>query len=111
MDHIHDIQALFIHKEEHYFCVRRFDNSPDYFFIIDSLSYNKHRIIQRSCIYDYINYLYERHALIYVPVCANILQMETISSDSLISLFHPLPICQADKIHFSVKQSRNFVFD
>jgi hypothetical protein len=111
MDNIRDIQALFIYKKEHYFCVRRFDSSLDYFFIIDSLSYKKHRIIQRSRIHDYIDYLHQCDALIYVPVCADILQMETISSDSLISLIHALPICEADKIHFSVNQSRNFLFD
>jgi hypothetical protein len=35
IQHIFDIQALLIHKEDHYFCLRRFDNNVDCFFIID----------------------------------------------------------------------------
>ncbi|CAF3435365.1 unnamed protein product, partial [Rotaria socialis] len=30
--HINDVQALFIHHNDHYFCARRFDSMQDYFF-------------------------------------------------------------------------------
>ncbi|CAF4773938.1 unnamed protein product, partial [Rotaria sp. Silwood2] len=58
-NHIHDVQALFVHQHDHYFCVRRFDSTPDYFFIIDSLTPNIHKTIPRHRINDYFKYLYE----------------------------------------------------
>jgi hypothetical protein len=37
LDNIQQLQALLIHRDDHYFCLRRFNKTLDYFFIIDSL--------------------------------------------------------------------------
>jgi len=111
IDNIYNVQALFIHHNDHYFCLRRFDSTLGYFFIIDSLKPNKHRIIQRNHILNYINYLEELNALIYVPVSADIVQLETISSDLLCSSIHPLSICEADKVGFTITNDRQLIFD
>ncbi|CAF4342879.1 unnamed protein product, partial [Rotaria magnacalcarata] len=73
-NHIFDVQALFIQQADHYFCARRFDNCPDHFFLINSLTYDKHKKIQRNRINDYIDYLHEHDSCVYVPVCANIIK-------------------------------------
>ncbi|CAF4197391.1 unnamed protein product, partial [Adineta steineri] len=110
INHIHDVQAFFIHKGNHYFCVRRFDNTVDYFFIIDSLSPNMHKTIPRNRILDYIEYLSKNDGLIYIPVSAHLLQMHSIPSDLLHSVLHPLPTCDADQVVFTVNERTNFTF-
>ncbi|CAF0877342.1 unnamed protein product [Adineta steineri] len=110
MNNIHDVQAFFIHKGNHYFCVRRFDNTADYFFIIDSFSPNMHETIPRNRILDYIEYLRKNDGLIYIPVSAHLLQMHSIPSDLLHSVLHPLPTCDADQVVFTVNERTNFTF-
>jgi hypothetical protein len=83
--HIIDIQALFIHQDDHYFCVRRFDTNADYFFIIDSLRPVNHKTIKRHQIYDYVDSLHQCDCSIYVPVARNIAHMEPIGSNLLFS--------------------------
>lgn len=108
IDNIYNVQALFVHQRDHYFCLRRFDSTPDYFFIIDSLRPHRHHTIERNAIKNYIKYLEEKHSSIYVPVCTDILNQQTISPDLLLSLIHPLPICLADEIILDVNCSINF---
>ena len=110
-NHIHDVQALFIHKHDHYFCVRRFDKTTDYFFIIDSLRPNRHETIKRNLIHEYIKYLHKHNNSVYIPVCIDILQTEIIPSDLISSLIHPLPICEADRIVLTVNDATNFIFN
>ena len=76
VNNIQHIQALFIYKNDHYFCVRQFDKTLDYFFIIDSLHPHGHNKIKKSRIHEYIEYLYDNNSSVYVPVCANMLQSE-----------------------------------
>ncbi|CAF4440570.1 unnamed protein product, partial [Rotaria sp. Silwood2] len=109
-NHIHDVQALFVHQHDHYFCVRRFDSTPDYFFIIDSLTPNIHKTIPRHRINDYFKYLYECDSSIYVLLRGDMLKMETISYESLLSSIHPLPTCVADELALTVNESTNFIF-
>ncbi|CAF3345272.1 unnamed protein product [Rotaria sp. Silwood2] len=109
-NHIHDVQALFVHQHDHYFCVRRFDSTPDYFFIIDSLTPGIHETIPRHRINDYFKYLYECDSSIYVPLRGDMLKMETISYKSLLSLIHPLPTCVTDELVLTVNESTNFIF-
>ncbi|CAF4422142.1 unnamed protein product [Rotaria sp. Silwood2] len=109
-NHIHDVQALFVHQHDHYFCVRRFDSTPDYFFIIDSLTPNIHKTIPRHRINDYFKYLYECDSSIYIPLRGDMLKMETISYESLLSSIHSLPTCVADELVLTVNESTNFIF-
>ncbi|CAF2046319.1 unnamed protein product [Rotaria magnacalcarata] len=109
-NHIFDVQALFIQQADHYFCARRFDNCPDHFFLINSLTYDKHKKIQRNRINDYIDYLHEHDSCAYVPVCANIIKMEIIPSDLIDALIHPLPTCLADTMIFTHSHIENFIF-
>ncbi|CAF3963484.1 unnamed protein product [Rotaria sp. Silwood1] len=109
-NHIHDVQGLFVHQNDHYFCVRRFDSTPDYFFIIDSLTPGIHKTIPRHRINDYIKYLHECDSSIYVPLRGDIFKIETISYESLLSLIHPLPTCVADELVLTVDESTNFIF-
>ncbi|CAF2149878.1 unnamed protein product [Rotaria magnacalcarata] len=96
--HINDVQALFIHHNDHYFCARRFDSMQDYFFVIDSLKPTKHKAIHRNCVNDYIKFLDDEGSSLYVPVCCTIFKMENTPTDLMFSLIHPLPSCLADEI-------------
>ncbi|CAF3453929.1 unnamed protein product [Rotaria socialis] len=107
ISHIHDVQALFIHQNDHYFCLRRFNGSLDYYFIIDSLRPKKHQTIHRNRIHDYIKYLDEHDSSIYVPVCSNIFKMENIPPDLLFSMIHPLSTCPADELALILNHTRN----
>jgi hypothetical protein len=69
--HINDVQALFIHHNDHYFCARRFDSMQDYFFVIDSLKPTKHKAIHRNCVDDYIKFLDDEGSSIYI--CTRVL--------------------------------------
>ena len=111
IDNLYNVQSLFIHHNDHYFCLRRFDSTLEYFFMINSLQPNEHKTIRRAQIHNYINYLQELNALIYVPVSADIVELETISSDLLLSSIHPLPICEADKVVFTISNDRDLIFD
>jgi len=110
IENIYDIQALLNHKANHYFCIRRFDRTPDYFFIIDSLNHIIHRTVPRSRIKEYINNLQIHNSSIYVLVKSNSLQIEPLSIDSIRLFLHPLPICEADGFVFNVQSTRHFDF-
>lgn len=111
MKNIEFVQSLFIYQADHYFCVRRFDGTPNYFFIIDSLKPSLHQTIKQEEIRQYINYIHEYNGSIYIPVSACILQMETICSEVLYSAMRPLPISEADKITFKLNEDRAFCFN
>ncbi|CAF1487611.1 unnamed protein product, partial [Adineta ricciae] len=81
MNNIEFAQGLFIHQTDHYFCLRRFDSTPHYFFIIDSLKSSHHQTIKQEQIREYINYLHQHNSSIYIPISGDILYMEIVSSE------------------------------
>ena len=60
------VQAFLIQENNHYYCLRRFRLTEDYFIKIDSKSSRCHELIPRNDISKYINDLLRKSANIFV---------------------------------------------
>ncbi|CAF1406834.1 unnamed protein product [Adineta steineri] len=66
LSNIHKVQALIIQQNYHYYCLRRFRLTKDYFFKIDSKFPLNHEPIHREQILNFIRALLAKHSTIYV---------------------------------------------
>jgi len=65
---IENVQVLLIQQDYHYYCLRRFRLTKDYFFIIDSQHPFHHEPIHRQNILNFLGTLLEGGASIYVAI-------------------------------------------
>jgi len=97
LSNITNIQALIIQQDYHYYCLRRFELTKDYFFIIDSKNPMFHQPIQRDNILNYFATILLLRGNIFVLMkrISDTDQNEICENDITTALW-PLPQAPAD---------------
>ena len=103
LSHIESIQAILVHEDYHYYCLRRFRSSQQYVFRIDSLHPAAHKPIHQRNFINYLHCLLECGANLYVVFhhCPGESE-ENISLDTIQARLWPLPDAPADAQSFTV---------
>lgn len=94
---IEHIQAILIHEDYHYYCLRRFRVTEEYFFKIDSKHPMNHQTIHRRDILTYLRTLLELQCNIYVVIQGISEEINgQVSSDNIQRRLWALPEASAD---------------
>ncbi|CAF4168613.1 unnamed protein product, partial [Adineta steineri] len=97
LSNIHNVQALIIQQNNHYYCLRRFRLTKDYFFKIDSKFPLYHEPIHREHILNFLRALLANHSNIYVLVhYTSDHADDQLSIDNIETRLWPLPDAPAD---------------
>ncbi len=68
ISNIQHSQAFLIQEDYHYYCLRRFRSTKDYFFKIDSKNPTRHVPIHREHILNFLRSVRNRHSNVYVAI-------------------------------------------
>ncbi|CAF0863100.1 unnamed protein product [Adineta steineri] len=98
LSHIQHVQAFLIQQNYHYYCLRRFRLTEDYFFKIDSKNPTYHEPIHRDNILNFLKSLLEHGSNIYVTVqyISDAIEDE-ITTDNIKTRLWALPDAPADR--------------
>ncbi|CAF3960537.1 unnamed protein product, partial [Adineta steineri] len=97
LSNIHNVQALIIQQNNHYYCLCRFRLTEDYFFKIDSKFSLYHEPIHRENILNFLRALLANHSNIYVLVhYTSDHADDQLSIDNIETRLWPLPDSPAD---------------
>ncbi|CAF4187678.1 unnamed protein product, partial [Adineta steineri] len=98
LSHIKDVQAFLIQQNYHYYCLRRFRLTEDYFFKIDSKNPTYHEPIHRDNILNFLKSLLEHGSNICVTVqyISDAIEDE-ITTDNIKTRLWALPDAPADR--------------
>ncbi|CAF1643694.1 unnamed protein product [Adineta steineri] len=98
LSHIKHVQAFLIQQNYHYYCLRRFRLTEDYFFKIDSKNPTYHEPIRRDNILNFLKSLLEHGSNIYVTVqyISDAIEDE-ITTDNIKTRLWALPDAPADR--------------
>ncbi|CAF1475069.1 unnamed protein product [Adineta steineri] len=98
LSHIKHVQAFLIQQNYHYYCLRRFRLTEDYFFKIDSKNPTYHEPIHRDNILNFLKSLLEHGSNIYVTVqyISDAIEDE-ITTDNIKTRLWALPDAPADR--------------
>ncbi|CAF3472100.1 unnamed protein product [Rotaria sp. Silwood1] len=97
LSNVEHIQAFLIQQDYHYYCLRSFRSSKDYFFKIDSKHSMYHEPIRRERLFEYLAELVDSNCAIFIimqDTVQNINQQITI--DNIQKALWPLPDAPAD---------------
>ncbi|CAF1450451.1 unnamed protein product [Adineta steineri] len=98
LSHIQQVQAFLIQQNYHYYCLRRFRLTEDYFFKIDYKNPTYHVRIHRDNILNFLKTLLEHGSNIYVTVqyISDAIEDE-ITTDNIKTRLWALPDAPADR--------------
>ncbi|CAF1168506.1 unnamed protein product [Rotaria sp. Silwood1] len=97
LSNIEHIQAFLIQQDYHYYCLRSFRSTKDYFFKIDSKYSMYHEPIPRGRLFEYLAELLNSNSTIFVIMEHTVQNLnEQITIDTIEKALWPLPDAPAD---------------
>ena len=103
LSNIQHVQAFVIQEDYHYYCLRRFRQTKDFFFIIDSKHPSHHQPIHCDDILNFLGTLLANGSNIYVTVeyISDAVE-DQVSADNIETRLWALPDSSADRVCLNV---------